>query len=73
MIFNHKTIDETSKKVLKDDLFILGKIEPESNGLLSLEDWDRIYRIVNKQVALREILSGMETQGLKLLRKLYSS
>ena len=38
---------------LKQDLFILGRIELDEDGQLSLEDWDRIFRIVNKHVLLQ--------------------
>jgi hypothetical protein len=38
---------------LKKDLFVIGRIEPdEDSGLLTLEDWDRIFRVVNKHVDL---------------------
>ena len=43
-----KEAKATLKKVIAQDLFVMGSIEVDHQGLLSLEDWDRVYRMVNK-------------------------
>ena len=38
---------------LNDDLFIIGIIKPSETGLLCFEDFDRIFRIIQKHATLR--------------------
>lgn len=41
------------KKQLEEDLFIIGKIEVEDDGLLSYNDFDRLFRIIQKHATFR--------------------
>ena len=40
-------------KLLEDDLFLLGYIEKDEDGLLTFNDMDRLQRIIEKHVFLR--------------------
>ena len=58
--------------MLEQDLFLVGGILPEEQSeCLSLEDWDRIFRIVNKHVLLQsEFIVGQNMQmRLEILKQ----
>lgn len=42
------TKEEKLDKKLEKDMFMVGYITPNEDEILSLNDWDRIFRIVNK-------------------------
>ena len=70
-LMNRAETETTSKmthrelqKQLEADLFILGRIAVDEEGLLPFEDWDRIFRIVNKHVLLQsEVLLAQDCRA----------
>ena len=41
------------EKLLREDLFIIGNIEPDEDNLLSFSDFDRMFRIIQKHATFR--------------------
>jgi hypothetical protein len=55
--------------LLEEDLFILGRVE-EEDGTLSFNDFDRLFRIIQKHATLRlcDELEGDAKKRVDLLR-----
>ena len=39
-------MDQDFDKLLKEDLFLLGNIETDEEGLLDFNDFDRLFRVI---------------------------
>ena len=55
------------KTLLEEDLFIIGKIEVEEDGLLSYNDFDRLFRIIQKHATFR-VANELECDSEKRLQ-----
>jgi len=51
-------------QMLKEDLFILGRIEEEEDGMLSFNDFDRLFRVIQKHATLR-LIDELENDAQK--------
>ena len=67
---NVQTKLKNLETMLEDDLFIIGIIQPQDDGLLAFEDFDRTFRLIQKHALLRlDILLEEDTdKRLNLLR-----
>ena len=41
------------EKLLTEDLFIIGSIEADEDNLLAYDDFDRMFRLIQKHATLR--------------------
>lgn len=55
---------QDAKEMLQEDLFIMGRIELEEDGLLSYNDFNRIFRIVQKHAQFR-VVNELEMDAQK--------
>ena len=55
--------------MLREDLFIIGNIEPDEDDLLSFSDFDRMFRIIQKHATFRvcQELEADAEERIKLL------
>ena len=65
------TIQERLDKQLAKDMFMIGYISYDEDKILSLNDWDRIFRIVNKHniICTEQLYGDLISRRIGLLNK----